>query len=198
MFGSNKRVYVRRKIGERAATSCITSTVKHRGASVMVWDSVCILQSRRIALVEGAKMNQTGYHSIPRSHPFGARVLYSCKIMTQSILVKLCQTYIKTKKRSASLSNDVLVGAICGLKSHWSGVTEKSELNNTQERIMSGYFCREAGQNHFRSICCFWWKKITRICKAVIAVKRSHFVLTKNFRFLFLFFWFNLYLKTCI
>ena len=37
IFGSNKRVYVQRRVGERAATSCITPIIKHRRDTVMMW-----------------------------------------------------------------------------------------------------------------------------------------------------------------
>ena len=37
IFGSNKRVYVYQRVGERAAILCITPTVKYGGGSVKVW-----------------------------------------------------------------------------------------------------------------------------------------------------------------
>ena len=37
IFGSNERVYMWQRVGERAATPCITPTIKHGGGSVMMW-----------------------------------------------------------------------------------------------------------------------------------------------------------------
>ena len=50
IFGSNRRVFVRRGVGERMISACVFPTVKHRGGGegVMVWvwfagDTVCDL-----------------------------------------------------------------------------------------------------------------------------------------------------------
>ena len=54
IFRSNRRDYVQRRIGERAATSCVSTTVKNRGGSIMVCaGAIGHLQSRGFALVEG-------------------------------------------------------------------------------------------------------------------------------------------------
>ena len=57
IFDSNRRVYVRRRVGERAAPPRITPSVKHGGGSVMVcvcvWVGFCQLQSRGFAPGEG-------------------------------------------------------------------------------------------------------------------------------------------------
>ena len=37
IFGSSRRIYVRRKPGERLSEQCVVPTVKHGGESVMVW-----------------------------------------------------------------------------------------------------------------------------------------------------------------
>jgi hypothetical protein len=36
MFGSNRRVFVRRRVGERMISACVVHTVKHGGGGVMV------------------------------------------------------------------------------------------------------------------------------------------------------------------
>ena len=37
IFGSKRRVYVQRKVGEWLMKQCLVPTVKHGGGSVMVW-----------------------------------------------------------------------------------------------------------------------------------------------------------------
>ena len=39
IFGSTRRVYVRRRVGERAATFCIKPSLKYGGGSVMLSDA---------------------------------------------------------------------------------------------------------------------------------------------------------------
>jgi transposase-like protein len=37
IFGSNRRVFVRRRVGERMISACVVPTVKHGGGGVMLW-----------------------------------------------------------------------------------------------------------------------------------------------------------------
>ena len=37
IFGSNRRVFVRRGVGERMISACVFPTVKHGGGGIMVW-----------------------------------------------------------------------------------------------------------------------------------------------------------------
>ena len=37
IFGSNRHVYVRCRIGERMISACVVPTVKHGGGGIMVW-----------------------------------------------------------------------------------------------------------------------------------------------------------------
>uniref|UniRef100_A0A667YN29 Transposase Tc1-like domain-containing protein n=1 Tax=Myripristis murdjan TaxID=586833 RepID=A0A667YN29_9TELE len=61
IFGSNRRVFVRRRKGERMDSTCLVPTVKHGGEGVMVW--VCFAGDTH------------GYHSILQRHaiPSGLR-----------------------------------------------------------------------------------------------------------------------------
>ena len=61
IFGSNRRVFVRRRVGEQMISACVVPTVKHGG--LMVWrcyagDTVC-----NLFRIQGI-LNQHGYHSI--------------------------------------------------------------------------------------------------------------------------------------
>ena len=63
IFGSNKKVYVWQRVGERAAIPCITPTVKHRGGSVIVCRAFASCKVGGLHQVE-SKLNQISYHSI--------------------------------------------------------------------------------------------------------------------------------------
>ena len=48
IFGSNRLVFVRHRVGERMISACVFPTVKHEGGGVMVWgcfagDTICDL-----------------------------------------------------------------------------------------------------------------------------------------------------------
>ena len=104
IFGSNRRVYVLQKVGERAATSCITWTVNHISGSVMVdRGGFCQLQNQGFAPGEGKnwiRMVIIAYYSIMRfhlEHNLWLKDFYACKIMTQSILVNSTRGTLKAK-----------------------------------------------------------------------------------------------------
>ena len=100
VFWSNRRVYMQRKGGERAAATCITPTVKHGRGSVMTWGAFANCKVGDLHQVKG-KFDQTSYHSIMRSHleySLWVKDLYSCKIMTQTILVNSARSTLKSKE----------------------------------------------------------------------------------------------------
>ena len=101
---SNRRAYVRRTVGERAATPCITQTIKDGRGSVMVCVCVCVGGLLLIAksgictwwMANWIRLAITAYCNIIWFHlEWGLWVkdFYSCKIMS-----KLCQRYITSKR----------------------------------------------------------------------------------------------------
>ena len=76
IFGSNRRVFVRRRVGERMISACVVSIMKHGGGGVMMWgcfagDTVCDLFR-----IQGT-LKQHGYHSILQQYaiPSGLRLV---------------------------------------------------------------------------------------------------------------------------
>lgn len=53
IFGTKRRVYIRRRPHEKYHKSCILPTVKHGGGSVMVWGSVSAKGVGPLKLIEG-------------------------------------------------------------------------------------------------------------------------------------------------
>ena len=74
IFGSSRRVFVRRRVGERMAPQRMTPTVKHGGGSVMISGSFVGFRVGDLHRVTGT-LNQKGYHSILQHHaiPSGLR-----------------------------------------------------------------------------------------------------------------------------
>uniref|UniRef100_A0AAZ3R0L5 Transposase Tc1-like domain-containing protein n=1 Tax=Oncorhynchus tshawytscha TaxID=74940 RepID=A0AAZ3R0L5_ONCTS len=62
IFGSNRRVFVRRREGERMISACVVPTMKHGGGGVMVWG--CFAGDTVELFRIQSTLNQHGYHSI--------------------------------------------------------------------------------------------------------------------------------------
>ncbi|MDF4290226.1 transposase, partial [Vibrio parahaemolyticus] len=104
IFGSNRRVFVRRRKGERMDSTCLVPTVKHGGGGVMVWGCFAGDTVGDLFKIEGT-LNQHGYHSILQRHaiPPGLRLVGRSFIFQQDNDPKhtsrLCKGYL-TKKES--------------------------------------------------------------------------------------------------
>ena len=76
IFGSNRCVFVRHRVGERMISACVVPTVKHGGEGVMVW--VCFSGDTVSDLfrIQGT-LHQHGYHSILQRYaiPSGLRLV---------------------------------------------------------------------------------------------------------------------------
>ena len=68
--GSNRRVFVRRRIGERMISACVVPTVKHGGWGVMVCGGGGLLLTLLVIYLEFKVhlINQHGYYSDTPSH----------------------------------------------------------------------------------------------------------------------------------
>ena len=101
VYGSNRRLYVQRRLDERAVTRCITPTVKHRKGSVMVWEACAICKVGDLHQVE-YKLNQTGFHSILQRHTITSGTwlvdheFLHMQANDPKHTSKLCQMYIKS------------------------------------------------------------------------------------------------------
>ena len=87
IFVSNRRIYMQRWVGERVANPCITSTVKHRGGSVMMCGGIFPIAKSEICIWYRPTSQHTATsHDSIWNTACGIKDLYSCKIMTQSYL----------------------------------------------------------------------------------------------------------------
>lgn len=108
LFGSNRRIFVRRMVGERASESCVVPTVKHGGGSVMVWGCFGGFESGNFIQVKGT-MRKEDYYSILQRHaiPSGLRLIGRNFILQQDNdpkhSSKLCTNYIEGKERQGVL-----------------------------------------------------------------------------------------------
>ena len=110
---SNKKVYGRWSVGERAPTACLTPTIKQERCSVMVcgheWGLLPIAKSGICTRWRANSVRQAikEYCSIRQSHQERGvllKDLYPCKIITQNILVNLARGALKAKRNSMSIN----------------------------------------------------------------------------------------------
>ena len=84
IFGSSRRVFTHRRVGERMVPQCVTPTVKHGGGSAIIWASFAGSRVGDFHRVTGT-LNQKGYHSILQCHaiPSGLRLVGQGFILQQ-------------------------------------------------------------------------------------------------------------------
>ena len=63
IFGSNRCVFVRCKVGEQMISTCVVPSVKQGGGGVRVWRCFAGATVSDLFIIQGT-LNQHGYHSI--------------------------------------------------------------------------------------------------------------------------------------
>ncbi|GAB0095396.1 hypothetical protein DMENIID0001_107770 [Sergentomyia squamirostris] len=109
IFGSNRRVFVRWRPGERGKIECIVPTVKHGGGSVMVWGCFGNNTIGDLKLIEGV-LNKEGYKQILQENalPSGSRLIGHNFVFQEDNdpkhSSKLCRGYLEENERQGVLS----------------------------------------------------------------------------------------------
>ena len=101
IFQSNRRIYVWQRVGKKAATPCITPTIKHGGGSVLMERGFCQLQSRVFASCEGQiESNWLSRHTAASHDPIWNAGQGFVLMLDNNAkrISKLCQRYIKSKE----------------------------------------------------------------------------------------------------
>lgn len=103
IFGSNRRVFVRRSKEERALEACTVQTIKHGGGSVMVWGCFGNNKPGHLIKITG-KLNKEGYLKILQENaiPSGINVIGRNFVFQQDNdpkhSSKLCQEFLEQKR----------------------------------------------------------------------------------------------------
>ena len=73
---SNRRIFVRHRVGVRIISACVVPTVKHGGGGMMVWRCFAGDTVSDLFRIQGT-LNQHGYHSILQRYaiPAGLRLV---------------------------------------------------------------------------------------------------------------------------
>lgn len=67
LFGTKRRIYVRRQPGERFRNECLVPTVKHGGGSILVWGCFAGGKVGNLKRIDGI-MKKEDYHQILQRH----------------------------------------------------------------------------------------------------------------------------------
>lgn len=108
LFGTKRRQYVRRKVGERYKKQCIAPTVKFGGGSVMVWGCFSYEGVGELVKIEGI-MRKEHYHQILQRSaiPSGIGLIgYGFTYQHDNDpkhTSKLCTNYLQTKEDESVL-----------------------------------------------------------------------------------------------
>lgn len=106
-FGCKRRVFVRRRVGERFKSFCLVPTMKHGGGSLMVWAAISAHGVAPLKRIVGI-MDKKVYHSILVRHalPAGKRLIGKPFILQQDNDPKhtsrFCQDYLARKEKSGN------------------------------------------------------------------------------------------------
>jgi hypothetical protein len=107
LFGSKRRLFVRRQPGERFIKSCIMPTIKHGGGGIMVWVGISTNGVTRLKIIVGI-MDRKVYHSIlvHTAMPEGMRLIGKGFVFQEDNdpknASKLCRGYLEKKEKSGT------------------------------------------------------------------------------------------------
>lgn len=108
VFGTKRRIFVRRSAEQKMLPDCIVPTVKHGGGSVMVWGCFSSSGVGDLTRVIG-RMNKEAYHTILEENvlPSGRRLIGEGFVFQQDNDPKhtsnLCKEYLKQKEEEKVL-----------------------------------------------------------------------------------------------
>ena len=173
-------VYVQQRVSERAATTCITPTVKHGGGFVMVCFFFINWKVGDLHLVKG-KLNQTVYHSILQHNaiPSGKWLVGQGFVLMQDTdpihTIKLCQKYIKSQEEQLMLQlMSWLVQSVDlnPIELWWDEVGQRVRAKQPTSAAHLWQLLQESWAELFSVNSSLWWKECR---ESVIADKGDHF-----------------------
>lgn len=110
IFGSSRRVYVRRSQREKMLPACIIPTVKHGGGSVMVWGCFSRAGVGDLVKIEGI-MKKEQYLDILKNNavPSGSRLIGKKIVLQQDNdpkhTAKICKMFVEQQEQEGTLKN---------------------------------------------------------------------------------------------
>lgn len=183
LFGSNRRVYVRRRPGERFHDNCLVPTVKHGGGSVMVWGCFGGKKCGDLKRINGI-LKKEGYHSILVRHavPSGLRTIGKNFVFQEDNDPKhssnLCRNYLASKEGKGVLQRmewPPQSPDLNPIELLWDELDRKVKAK-TQTNIDELFQnLQEAWREIEETTLVKLIERMPRLCKAVLKAKGGHF-----------------------
>lgn len=183
IFGSRRRVYVRRRIGERLTPECIVPTVKHGGGAVMLWGCFAGNSAGDIHRVTGI-LNQNGYHSILQRHaiPSGTRLIGDNFVLMQDNdpkhTSKLCKNYLQKKmdEKKLTVMEWPAQSPDCNpIELVWDELDRRVKKRQPSSADTLWTLLQEEWQNITGEYLLSLVERMPRVCSAVIKAKGGYF-----------------------
>lgn len=183
IFGSKRKVYVRRRVGEKFIDDCVGPTVKHGGGSVMVWGCFAGSQVGDLKKVEGI-MKKEQYKQILQRNvvPSGKRLLKSKFIFQHDNdpkhTSKVCKNYLKNLEQRKTLQ--VMIWPpqspdLNPIELLWDELDRAVRKHRPKSKTDLWSILQKEWSNIKPETLDKLINRMPRICQAVINSKGSHF-----------------------
>ena len=182
IFGSKRRVFVRRFPNERVAEYCTVGSVKHGGGSVMVWGCFGGSAVGDLVRIHGI-LNKEAYKVILKNNVLrsGARLIGENFVFQQDNdpkhTSKLCSTFLKQKERSQKLKVMIWPSQspdLNPIELLWDQLDRqvRKQCPTSQEDLWR--ILQQEWQKITAETCDKLLERLPKLCKAVIKNKGGH------------------------
>ncbi|GAB0092568.1 hypothetical protein DMENIID0001_075710 [Sergentomyia squamirostris] len=177
IFGSRRRVFVRRRQGERANMECIVPTVKHGGDSVMVWGCFGNNTTGDLKLIEGV-LNKEGFNQIleenallcPLWAALSGEILSSMMIMIQNIHQNCVENIW-----SQGVLSQMKFPDLNPIELLWNKLYRKVRESKTTSKIHLWELLQKSWNEISQEILIKLTERMPCLCRAVIKAKGGFF-----------------------
>lgn len=182
IFGSNRRVFVRRRSHERVSEDCLVSSVKHGGGNVLVWGCFAGTVVGDLVKIDGI-MRKEQYLQILKNHalPSGLRIIGEPFIFQQDNdpkhTARVCKTFLEEQESRSLLELMVWPPQspdLSPIEKLWDELDRKAKERLPRSTRELWQYLQEAWKEISAEYLNKLLERMPRICQAVIKAKGGH------------------------